>query len=204
VTSLELPVRTAHGPEAGSFSGRPLGWWGLMAMIATEAMMFALLFFVNLELRIQADSWPLDGISGPELKVSGLRTALLLGSSIPIHYAVRASERGDHRGVSWGLAIAWLMGALFLVGHVAEWNTTLDEFTPGTNAYGSAFYTITGLHALHLLVGLVVVGYLWFGSVNRRYSPTHRTGLHNGAIYWHFVDIVWIFVFTLLYLSVRT
>jgi heme/copper-type cytochrome/quinol oxidase subunit 3 len=204
VSALDVPVRTSHGPDAGSFSGRPLGWWGLMAMIATEAMMFALLFFVNLELRVKADEWPLGGLAGPELKISGLRTLLLLASSIPIHFAERAAERGDFRGVARGLATAWLMGALFLAGHAAEWHTLWKEVTPSTDAYGSVFYTITGLHALHLLVGLIVVGYLWFGSVNGRYATANRAPIHNGALYWHFVDAVWVFVYTLLYLSVRS
>lgn len=182
-------------------SGRTLGWWGLVSLIATEATMFALLLFVYLQLWVQSDEWPQDGIAGPELKVSGLRTALLLGSSIPIHLAGRAGERGDLRGVARWLATAWVMGAVFLVGHVLEWHELWPEVRPTTDAYGSAFYTITGFHALHLLVGLIVVGYLWFGSVTDRYGAGHPA-LHNGALYWHFVDAVWVFVFGILYLGV--
>ena len=183
-------------------TGRSVGWWGTVSMIATEATLFALLLFAYNQLRIQADRWPLGDISDPELVKSGFRTVVLLGSSIPMHIADKGAEEGNQRKLRWGLAVGWLMGALFLAGHFDEWSTTLHEFTPATNAYGSLFYTITGFHALHLIVGLVVGGYLWIGAVSGRYERKSTTGVKCGILYWHFVDAVWVFVYGILYLSV--
>lgn len=193
---------TGRTGGVGHLHGRTLGWWGVVTMIATEGMLFALLLFVYLQLRANADRWPLGDIAGPELVESGLRTVVLFMSSVPIHLADRAAHAGDQRELRWSLALTWVMGALFLAGHVDEWAKLLAEFTPATNAYGSAFYTITGFHALHVAVGLVVVAYLWAGAVTGRYGPGHATGVTTGAMYWHFVDAVWIVVYGTLYVSV--
>lgn len=192
----------ASVPPARPGSGRSFGWWGTVMMIATEAMLFALLLYAYLQLRIEAHRWPLGDIADPELVKSGFRTVVLLASSVPVHLADRAAEAGQATKLRWCLAIGWLMGALFLLGHVEEWHTLWQEFTPTTNTYGSLFYTITGFHALHLVVGLVVIGLLWFGAVTDRHQDGDADAVHNGVLYWHFVDVIWVSVYGLLYLSV--
>lgn len=198
-----LPRRLApeEPPGLHGGTGRSLGWWGTMAMIVTEGMLFVLLLYAYNDLRIGADRWPLGDIAEPELVKSGLRTVVLLASSIPMHLADRAAESGHQTKLKWCLGIGWLMGALFLAGHFDEWHTTLQEFTPATNAYGSLFYTITGFHMLHLVIGLVVAGYLWVGAVAGRYERGPG-GVKSGIAYWHFVDVVWVGVYSVLYLSV--
>jgi heme/copper-type cytochrome/quinol oxidase subunit 3 len=188
--------------RAGRTTGRPVGHWGTVAMIVTEATMFALLLFSYGQLRAQADRWPLGDTAEPELLTSALRTVVLLGSTIPMHMADKAAERRDGTTLRWGLATGALMGAVFLVGHFHEWTRIWSELRPTTDAYGSLFYTITGLHALHLVVGLVIVGFLLVGAFNGRYddAPTHP--VKNGVLYWHFVDAVWVVVYGVLYLSV--
>lgn len=183
-------------------TGRSLGYWGTMVMIATEAMLFALLLFAYSQTRVNADRWPLGDIAEPELVKSGLRTTVLLASSIPMHLADKAAQAGDQAKLRWSLVVGWAMGAIFMLGHVDEWATLLQEFTPATNAYGSFFYTITGFHAVHLLVGLVVAGYLTVGAFAGRYEAGPTTGVKCGILYWHFVDAVWIAVYGTLYLSV--
>jgi heme/copper-type cytochrome/quinol oxidase subunit 3 len=133
---------------------------------------------------------------------SSIRSVILIGSSLPIHLGERAIKRGNRRGLLWGIAIGWVMGAVFLIGHFAEYATSWKEFRPSTNAYGSAFYTITGLHALHLMVGLVVLAYLWYRALRGHYDEHNHEPVQCGVLYWHFVDAVWIFVFSSLYLSV--
>lgn len=185
-----------------SRTGRSLGYWGTMGLIVTEAMLFALLLLAYSQTRVNADRWPLGDIAEPELVKSGLRTAVLLASSLPMHLADRAAEAGDQARLRWSLAVGWAMGAVFMLGHVDEWATLLQEFTPATNTYGSFFYTITGFHALHLLVGLAVVGYLTIGAFAGRYQRGPTVGVKCGIAYWHFVDVVWVAVYGMLYLSV--
>lgn len=198
--TLDLAAATAPGLRHGT--GRSLGWWGTMTMIATEAMLFALLLYAYNDLRVGAGRWPLGDIADPELVKSGFRTVVLLSSSIPMHLADRAAESGDRAKLRCCLAVGWVMGALFLAGHFDEWHTTLQEFTPGTNAYGSLFYTITGLHMIHLVIGLVTAGYLWIGAMAGRYDEGNAGPVKNGVAYWHFVDLVWVAVYGILYLSV--
>lgn len=184
-------------------SGRSLGWWGTVCLIATEAMLFALLLFAFFFLRANNHEWPIGGIAEPELAKSGIRTVILLGSTIPAVAAERAARRGDRRTLLVGLATTFVMGALFLAGHVEEYVHLWPELTPSTNAYGSAFYTITGFHALHLGIGLVVVAFLLWRAAAGHYTTARHESVENGLLYWHFVDVVWVFVYSSLYLSER-
>lgn len=187
-------------PHPGS---RSLGWWGVVFLIVTEGTLFGLLLFVNFYLRSNAASWPMDDIEDPELLLSSLRSVVLLGSSVPVVLAERAARRGDQRRFRRLLGVAFAMGALFLVGHIQEYVVLFPKFTPSTNAYGSVFYTITGLHALHLIIGMAVLAYLWYQSMRGRYDGrTDPPGIAAGTLYWHFVDAVWVAVFSSLYLSV--
>ena len=183
-------------------AGRPLGWWGMVTLIATEAMVFALLLFSYFYLRAQSSAWPLGGIAKPDLFAPSIRTVLLLGSSIPVHVAERAIKRGNRRRMLVAFGIAWVMAAAFLVGHFVEYADLWDKFRPSTNAYGSLFYSITMLHAIHLIVGMTMVAYVGIRGLRGRYDEHRHTAVQTTAMYWHFVDAVWIAVFASLYLSV--
>jgi cytochrome c oxidase subunit III len=201
-TAAGRPLRTE--PRTGAHpGGRSLGWWGVVFLIATEATLFGLLLFVNFYLRANADRWPPAGVDDPELLLSGIRSLILIGSSIPVALAERAARRGDQASMRRWLTVTFLMGAVFLAGHIQEYVTLWPEFTFRSHAYGSIFYTLTGLHALHLVIGLGVLAYLVAASSTGRYEGrTEITAVGCGILYWHFVDVVWIAVYSSLYLSV--
>lgn len=202
MTTLASPDPSIPRVRASS-AGRSLGWWGTVALIATEGMLFALLLFGNFYLRARAGHWPLGDIKDPELAKSGVRSVVLLASTIPAVVAEKAAKRGDRTTMLAGLTLTLLMGAAFLLGHVDEYFTLRTEFVPSTNAYGSIFYTITNLHALHVLVGLVVLGFLiWRTVLAGRGAAGPTKSVNNGITYWHFVDVVWVVVYSSLYLSV--
>ena len=192
----------AAPPAINVGAGRSLGWWGMVTLIATEAMVFALLLFSYFYLRAQSSSWPLGGIEKPDLFAPAIRTVLLLGSSIPVHFAERAIKRGDRRRMLGLFAVAWVMAGAFLVGHFVEYADLWDKFRPSTNAYGSLFYSITMLHAVHLIVGMTMVAYVWIRGLRGRYDERRHVAVETTVMYWHFVDAVWIAVFASLYLSV--
>lgn len=183
---------------------RSLGWWGTVFLILTEGTIFGLLLFANFFLRANSGHWPQGGIEDPELVKSGIRSVLLLSSSIPVHFAEKALKQGLVGRFRRWLALTFAMGAVFMVGHVMEYVELWPKFRPSTNAYGSSFYTITGLHALHLLVGLGILTYLFVQSLKGRYDDAGESheGVTCGILYWHFVDAVWVAVFSSLYLSV--
>jgi heme/copper-type cytochrome/quinol oxidase subunit 3 len=194
--SIGVPPLEARG------SGRSLGWWGAVWLIATEGMLFALLLFGNFYLRAYNRHWPMGGIEDPELAKSGVRTIVLLSSTIPVVVAERAAKRGQRGLAAAGLVLTILMGSAFLAGHVDEYLTLWPELRPSTNAYGSVFYTITALHALHVLIGIMVLGFLLWRLLAGHYGAGHSEPIEVGTLYWHFVDVVWVFVFSSLYLSV--
>jgi heme/copper-type cytochrome/quinol oxidase subunit 3 len=190
---VAVPVETA--PVTRGYS---TAWWGMVVLITTEAMIFLSLLSAYFFLRSSATHWPLGGIEAPELHRSSVFTVILLASSLPIFWMEHALFRGHMRQVEAGLLISFLMGAAFLG------NTAYDfqhmEFGWRDNAYASLFYVILGLHALHVLAGLLMNATVQVKTVTGRVSAQNHTTPEVFALYWHFVDGVWIFVFGSLFL----
>jgi heme/copper-type cytochrome/quinol oxidase subunit 3 len=194
------PTRATASPKMGV---RPLGWWGMIFVIATEGTIFALLLFAYFYIRANTHPWPPHGIEDPELFRSGIRSILLIGSSLPAALGERAMKRGEMRKFRVYLGITFTLASIFLAGHIVEWLDLSKKFTPTTNVYGSLVYTITGLHIIHVVVGMMILAFLFIQSLRGRYAPGKpHTGASCGILYWHFVDAVWLAVFSSLYLSV--
>ena len=194
--------RVSTPPLRAESAGRSLGWWGTVALIVTESMLFALLLFGNFYLRAKSGTWPQGGIEDPELAKSGVRTVVLLASTIPAVVAERAAKRGQRKVAIAGLSLVVLMGLAFLASHLDDLRTLHDKFQPSTNAYGSVFYTITNLHALHVTAGVIILSFLLWRMVAGHYRQGRQQPVENGILYWHFVDAVWVVVYSSLYLSV--
>lgn len=182
---------------------RSFGWWGMVWLIATEATLFASLLASYFYLRFRSGPvWPPGDIALPALELPLIMSAVLLSSSIPVHIAERGIEKGDQGRLRWGLALGFLLGAAFLVMTLGvEWPEKLREFTPSTNVYGSLFFTITGFHASHVLVGLCISLWTQVRAWQGAFDEQRHVTVQNFTMYWHFVDVVWIFVFSTLYLS---
>lgn len=192
----ELLPQRYEGPRA-------FGWWGMVWLIGTEATLFALLIASYFYLRFRyGPTWPPDGIAEPELGLPLVMTAILWSSSAPVHMADRGIRAGDLGRLKAGLAAGFVLGAAFLVMTVAvEWPETLDEFGPTTNVYGSLFFTITGFHAAHVLVGLLINLWTQARAWQGGFDESRHLSVQNFAMYWHFVDVVWAFVLATIYLS---
>ena len=198
MTVLETPGLTA---EAAGERGYPLGWWGMVVLIATEATIFLALLASYFFLRAGSAEWPQGGIQPPELLTISIFTAILLGSSIPIFWAESAIEKGRVSHMRLALFISFLMGAAFL-GHQVYEFAHLD-YSISDNAYASIFLVTTGLHGLHVLAGLLISAVVQLKARLGWFSADRHLTVSVFALYWHFVDVVWIFVFSSLYLSVR-
>jgi heme/copper-type cytochrome/quinol oxidase subunit 3 len=186
----------AHGP-------RSFGWWGTVWLIATEATLFAMLIASYFYLRFRSmPEWPPGGIEPPHLELPIIMSVILLSSSIPVHIAEHAAKKGNIRKLRIGLAIGWLLGAVFLgLTWGIEWPEVLHEFGPTTNVYGTMFFTITGFHGAHVLGGLGFSMWAQVRAAQGAYGPERYSTIQNFTMYWHFVDVVWIAVFMTLYLS---
>ena len=189
------PVRL---PVGGS-GPRALGWWGMVWVIATEAAFFAYLLFSYFYLAsMTREAWPPEG--APELRLAVPNTVILLASSGAIWLAERGMRGGSRGRLHSGLVATLVLGIAFVAIQAVEFSH--KAFGPDRDAYGSLFFTILGFHGAHVVAGLVMVAFATALAWSRG-DRAARVTLRNVAMYWHFVDAVWLAVFTSLYLSPR-
>ena len=200
-TAVATPAPATVSPDElpRAERGRTTAWWAMMMLITTEAMIFAVLIASYFFLRAAAKEWPLGHIEPPELEVISLYTVVLLGSSAPIFWAEAAIQRGQVRRFQLGLLLSFIMGTIFLINQGIEYHEL--KFGVRDNAYGSIFYAITGLHGSHVFVGLLMNLVVQVKATMGRVTAERHITAQMFSMYWHFVDVVWIFVFSSLYVS---
>ena len=207
MSDVTAALETARFPEEHlphhASGSRAFGWWGMVWLIATEATLFAALIASYFYLRFRYGLvWPPGDISIPTLGLPIVMSVILLSSSIPVHFAERAIKKGRVGAMRLGLAAGFVLGAAFLaITFGIEWPEKLAEFTPQTNVYGSLFYTILGFHGAHVIVGLAFNLWLQVRARQGAFDAERHLSVQNFTMYWHFVDVVWIFVFSTIYLS---
>jgi heme/copper-type cytochrome/quinol oxidase subunit 3 len=179
---------------------RETGWWGMVLLIATEAALFAYLLFSYFYVASLArGTWPPGG--PPELRLALPNTLVLLLSSVTMWWAESGIRSDDQVRLGRGLLATFLLGAIFLSVQVVEYFQL--PFSPTTNAHGSLFYVITGFHSAHVAVGLLMIGFVTVRARLGHFRAGRHLAVTNTAWYWHFVDLVWLAVFSTLYLSPR-
>ena len=197
-TAPDGTTTTPFGTLAvGTAGHHSVGWWGMCAVVATEGAFFAYLLFSYFYLGSQsANPWP---TSDPALGLPIINTGILLASSVFVLWADTGIRRGATTRLRVGLAVAIALGAIFLVLQGVEYSR--EPLSPTHDAYGSLFFTITGFHGAHVLVGLVMLTVALVRAVRGHFDAAHREAVTNVALYWHFVDVVWLFVFASLYVT---
>ncbi len=187
-------------PLAAALTGRrSVSWWGMVLLILIEAMIFAALLASYFSLRFNSVLWPPQGVDRPELTFPSINTVILILSSIAMQWGVAGLRGGSLGRLRAGLAMAFVLGAVFL--GVQVYYFTQLRFTPQDSAYGSLFWAIVGLHAAHVLWGLLMNLYVQLRAGYGHFGAERRQALDNVAMYWHFVGVAWLFIFTSLFLS---
>ncbi|WGV23916.1 cytochrome c oxidase subunit 3 [Halotia branconii] len=172
--------------------------WGLLTFLASESLMFGGFFATFLFFRGITAVWPPEATE-VELFVPTINTIILVSSSFVMHFGVVAIKKNDLKGMQRWYAITAIMGATFLLGQVYEYATLGYGLT--TNVFANCFYIMTGFHGLHVFVGLLwMLSVLWRSRRPDSYSASNHTVVEMAEIYWHFVDIIWIVLFTLVYI----
>lgn len=173
-------------------------WWGMACLIATEAILFVYLIFSYAYLGSQqAGPWPPSG--PPSLRLAIPNTVILIASSFLLGWGVLPfKRRHDKRRLVLALAGTIGLGAIFITIQGFEWAS--KPFVFSTNAYTSAFFILTGVHMAHVAVGVLILTMLLIWTLMGRFDGPHHEHLPLGALYWHFVDVVWLAVFTTAYL----
>lgn len=173
--------------------------FGLILFLVAESMIFLGLFSAYLAFRVVAPEWPPEGTPELELLLPGVNTLILISSSFVIHQADTAIKKNDVAGMQRWFGITAAMGAIFLVGQLYEYSHL--EFGLTSNLFASTFYALTGFHGLHVFVGLLLMlAVLWRSRQSGHYSSEEYFGIEAAELYWHFVDVVWIILFLLLYI----
>jgi cytochrome c oxidase subunit 3 len=188
-----------HGPPAPHFSSRVSpSVLGMFLFIASEVMLFGSFFTAYFFIRVvNGTPWPTPPFHLPVF-VAGVNTAILVTSSFTMHWALQSIKRGNRAGLCAGLLLTFLMGLVFLVTQGREYSRVGFNTTDG--AFATIFFCLTGLHGAHVFVGLTILAIMTTRAFRGHFSPEAHHGVEIGGIYWHFVDVMWIVVYTTVYI----
>lgn len=195
MSTVSIPRRDL---PIGSIGSHAIGWWGIVCAILTEAALFAYLLFTYYYFAIQ----PHSGAFPPELptfSLSAPNTVILLLSSVAVWWGERGARQGLRGRQATGLGLGFVLGIIFVAVQVFEWKA--KPFTLSSSAYGSLFFTVTGFHMAHVVVGLILLLPLTVWSAMGYFGPRHSAPITIGAVYWHFIDAVWLVVFFTFYIT---
>ena len=196
--SAHAEAHAGHPPEAHQSSRVDARTLGMFIFIASEIMLFGSFFAAYFFVRVVAGTpWPTPPYQLPVF-IAGLNTIILVTSSFTMHWALQAIKRGNRAGLKAGLSLTFLLGLTFLLTQITEYARI--GFAPYTDAFGTIFFCLTGLHGAHVFVGLTLLLAATIRSFRGHYSEEEHLGVEIPGIYWHFVDVMWIVVYTTVYI----
>ena len=195
-------------PELFHHGKAPNPYWGVILFLGTEVMLFGALFGAYFHGRNVAnetgEAWP--GVHLPLIE-TGINTAILIASGATMHWAMHSVMHGRRKQFLIGLALTLILGAIFLAQQALEYVTligeglTLGENEHGSGLFGSVFYALTGTHGLHVAGGLLAIFIVFIRALRGQFDEQRYLLVEGAAFYWHFVDVVWIFLYVVIYLG---
>ncbi len=206
MAGTQLAITPAHGADPahareGGISNVILG---MILFITSEVMFFAGLFAAYFNVRATAPAgWPPAEFVGKLhiLPLVGPATVLLILSSLTCQIGVWGIRRGDHRALVRGIGVTVLLGAAFLVMQFLDYTLLYgDGVRLDAGTFGSTYYTLTGFHGAHVLGGVIMLSVVLYRAMAGQFSKDHHDMVEATSMYWHFVDVVWIVLFSTLYL----
>jgi cytochrome c oxidase subunit III len=189
-----------HGPPAANVSSRvEAQFLGMLLFIISEVMLFGAFFTAYFFIRVVGDGgwFPINETELPKL-IAGVNTAILISSSFTMHWALEGARNENRNALRVGLLTTALLGFTFLTIQVNEYVHL--GFAPHDHAQGTIFYGLTGLHGAHVFVGLTLLAFATIRAFRGHFTPKEHRGVEVPGIYWHFVDVMWIFVYSTVYL----
>jgi len=196
---MQIPYNEELRPDTGLYNAK-LGIW---IFLASEIMLFGGLFSAYIMLRVGAPVWPPLDTAQLNIPMATFNTVVLITSSVTMVMAWASLKMNNFGKFKIYMGLTLLFSAMFLVVKYFEYSAKLSHgFTPAHDTFLAIYYTMTGLHVIHIIGGMIVNGYLWMpGSKMWKSNPERFTNrIEIAGLYWHFVDLVWIFLFPSLYL----
>jgi heme/copper-type cytochrome/quinol oxidase subunit 3 len=191
-------VEPAHPPTSTGLSHEKVAMW---AFLGSECLLFGALISTYLLYKGQSRRGTISPTDVYDIPYTSVSSFVLLMSSLTMVLALAAIQRGDHRRLRVWLLTTALLGATFVGGQVYEFTVFIKEgLTLSTNLFGSSFYALTGFHGAHVTLGVLMLLSLFSLSLKGRLPTEKAETVELVGLYWHFVDVVWIVIFTLVYL----
>jgi cytochrome c oxidase subunit 3 len=193
----ERPASEHHKP--GGISSSLLG---MVLFIASEVMFFGGLFGAYFTIRSAATAWPPEGTEVHlETWYAAILTAILVSSSVTMQFGVWAIRRNEQRKLIMWLAVSMLLGIAFLCGQANEYRMLIGEgMTLSSGVFGSTFFTLTGFHGAHVAGGAVFILITLLRARSGQFTARYHDTVEMASYYWHFVDVVWLGLFSTIYL----
>jgi cytochrome c oxidase subunit 3 len=193
----DVPAAEQHKP--GGISSSLLG---MVLFIASEVMFFGGLFGAYFTIRSAATEWPPAGTEVHlETWYAAILTAILVSSSVTMQFGVWAIRRNEQRKLQLWLALSLLLGLTFLAGQANEYRMLIGEgMTLSSGVFGSTFYTLTGFHGAHVAGGAVFIMIVLLRARSGQFTARYHDTVEMASYYWHFVDVVWLGLFSTIYL----
>ncbi|MDQ2816660.1 MAG: heme-copper oxidase subunit III [Candidatus Eremiobacteraeota bacterium] len=189
-----------HSDDALYLEVRDQRLLGFLLFLISDCVLFASFIFAYLYMRSSVSVWPPPGVGKADLYVAAVNSIVLFGSGATMHYAIEAFKH-ERRAKFMAFMLATIvLGCMFLSGqayeysHLAQLKTTWPSST-----YGASFFTLTGMHGFHVFVGVVFLIIVLLQALRGTYTRHKYFGLTAATLYWHFVDVIWVALFFLLY-----
>ena len=188
-----------HGPPPANQSSRvEAQFLGMLLFIISEVMLFGAFFTAYFFIRVVGNAdWPAEGDHLPKV-IAGVNTAILISSSFTMHWALEGARNENRAALRMGMLTTFLLGLTFLTIQVNEYVHV--GFSPADHAQGTIFYGLTGLHGAHVFVGLTLLAFTTIRAFRGHFTAKEHRGVEVPGIYWHFVDVMWIVVYTTVYI----
>ena len=188
-----------HGPPAANQSSRiESQFLGMLLFIISEVMLFGAFFTAYFWIRVvNGAEWPAEGSELP-VAIAGVNSAILLSSSLTMHWALLGARNENRFALRAGLFTTLMLGLAFLAIQINEYVNI--GFAPGDHSQGTIFYGLTGLHGAHVFVGLTLLLFATIRAFRGHFTAKEHRGVEVPGIYWHFVDVMWIVVYTSIYI----
>ena len=194
----DLPLN--HRPGHIKHDGHNLT--GFIIFLCSESIIFLAFFSGFALLKLSSPEWLPEGVEGLETRLPLINTVILVSSSFVAYFA----ERYLHKDNLWGFRALWLltmaMGTYFVYGQYVEWSNLPFSLTSGV--FGGTFYLLTGFHGLHVITGILLMSLMLYRSLLPNYYAKCEMGGTSVSLFWHFVDVIWIILYVLIYVWQRT
>jgi cytochrome c oxidase subunit 3 len=187
-----------HGPPPANQSSRvEAQFLGMLLFIISEIMLFGAFFTAYFFIRVVGDAdWPAEHTHLP-VAIAGVNTAILISSSFTMHWALEGARNENRAALRVGMLTTLLLGFTFLMIQINEY--VHIGFAPADHAQGTIFYGLTGLHGAHVFIGLTLLLFATIRAFRGHFTAKEHRGVEVPGIYWHFVDVMWIVVYTTIY-----